>query len=71
MTTRKQRESVYAYPLQWPDGWPRCKIRGDSRSRWRSTSRGGTLLDEISMMAGNFRLSHERAAPHGRRTAGG
>lgn len=54
MTTRKQKESVWAYPLQWPDGWPRSKSRGYSPFKMAAQKSRRKLLDEIAMMGGKL-----------------
>jgi hypothetical protein len=52
--TRKQRESVYAYPLQWPEGWPRAKRREYSPFKMDANKSRRKLLNEIAMMGGKL-----------------
>src|ERR1017187_9434731 len=54
MTTRKQKESVWACPLQWPAGWPRAKSRSNSPFKMDANKSRRKLLDEIAMMGGKL-----------------
>lgn len=50
--------TAHAYPLQWPEGWPRTPAGGreDSRYRFKSTSR--------QQRRGRRRIQFERGATH-------
>ncbi|HEY5054687.1 MAG TPA: hypothetical protein VII58_00915, partial [Acidobacteriaceae bacterium] len=49
-----KRATVYAYPLQWPAGWPRSKTRSYSPFKMEADKSRRKLLDEISMMGGTL-----------------
>lgn len=47
-----ERKSVAAYPLEWPEGWPRTKFVGTSKFKTATDKARQKLLNEISLMGG-------------------
>lgn len=47
-----ERTSVAAYPLQWPDGWPRTKDIQTSKFKATTDKARKKLLDEVARMGG-------------------
>ena len=47
-----ERKSVAAYPLEWPEGWPRTKFVGTSKFKTATDKARRKLLNEISLMGG-------------------
>src|SRR5579871_5171732 len=50
----KKKDSVYAYPLKWPEGWPRAKSRMYSPFKMPVEKSRQHLLDEIERMGGKL-----------------
>jgi hypothetical protein len=50
VTTRK---AVEAYPLSWPEGWPRTELPGFSKFKTATDKARKKLLAEVSLMGGS------------------
>jgi len=48
-----ERKSVAAYPLTWPDGWPRSTAIQNSKFKTATDKARKKLLEEISRMGGS------------------
>lgn len=52
MSTEQTRTGVEAFPLYWPEGWPRTKYRQDSAFKQGFGSARNFLFKQIQMMGG-------------------